>query len=85
MTPSATSTSTSTARPADCARYLSKGRPIAGDGRLEYHEWDQDGKTRSAIEVVANTVKFLGGAQPNGSAPPNDEPGSVSSEEDAAA
>ena len=33
----------------NCAEYLSKGRPVAVDGRLEYHEWEQDGKTRSAI------------------------------------
>ena len=43
-----------------CARYLAKGRPVAIDGRLEWHEWPQDGAKRSAIGVVANSVKFLG-------------------------
>ena len=45
------------------ARYCAKGRPIAVDGRLEYREWqDKDtGKTRSAVEIVADTVQFLGG------------------------
>lgn len=65
----------------NCARYLSKGRPVAIDGRLEYHEWDQDGKTRSAIEVVANTVKFLGGRSDN-AAGAADEPDSVTGAED---
>ena len=67
----------------NCAEYLSKGRPVAVDGRLEYHEWEQDGKTRSAIEVVADNVKFLGGAN-NGAAATEDEPASVSSSDDTA-
>ena len=44
-----------------CHRYLAKGRPIAIDGRLEWREWSQDdGQRRSAIDLIANTVKFLG-------------------------
>ena len=47
----------------NCARYLSKGRPVAIDGRLEWSEWqDKDtGKNRSKVEIVAETVQFLGG------------------------
>ena len=46
----------------NCARFLSKGRPIAIDGRLEWREWqDQDGNKRQAVEIVADTVQFLGG------------------------
>jgi single-strand DNA-binding protein len=45
----------------NCANYLSKGRPIAVDGRLEWSEWEaQDGSKRSKVEVVADTVQFLG-------------------------
>jgi single-strand DNA-binding protein len=45
-----------------CAQYLSKGRPVAIDGRLEWREWDaQDGSKRQAVEVVADSVQFLGG------------------------
>jgi len=44
-----------------CAQYLSKGRPVAVDGRLEWREWDaQDGTKRQAVEVIADTVQFLG-------------------------
>ena len=33
----------------NCARFLSKGRPVAIDGRLEWREWeDQDGNKRQA-------------------------------------
>ena len=46
----------------NCAQYLAKGRPVAIDGRLEWREWDaQDGTKRQAVEVVADTVQFLGG------------------------
>jgi single-strand DNA-binding protein len=45
-----------------CAQYLSKGRPVAIDGRLEWREWDaQDGTKRQAVEIVADSVQFLGG------------------------
>src|SRR6187401_3318642 len=44
-----------------CAQYLSKGRPVGVDGRLEWREWEaQDGSKRQAVEVIADTVQFLG-------------------------
>jgi single-strand DNA-binding protein len=43
-----------------CAQYLSKGRPVAVDGRLEWREWEKDGVKREAVEVVADSVQFLG-------------------------
>jgi single-strand DNA-binding protein len=44
-----------------CAQYLSKGRPVGIDGRLEWREWEtQEGTKRQAVEVVADTVQFLG-------------------------
>jgi single-strand DNA-binding protein len=49
-----------------CARYLSKGRRVAIDGRLRSRSWEEDGKRRSAVEVVANRVQFL--SPPDGSA-----------------
>jgi single-strand DNA-binding protein len=42
-----------------CAEYLGKGRRIAVDGRLKSRSWEE-GKRRSAIEVVARRVEFLG-------------------------
>src|SRR5216110_1252400 len=45
-----------------CAQYLSKGRPVGIDGRLEWREWQaQDGAKRESVEVVADSVQFLGG------------------------
>ena len=44
-----------------CAQYLAKGRPVAVDGRLEWREWDaQDGTKRQAVEIIADSVQFLG-------------------------
>ncbi len=46
----------------NCARYLAKGRPIAVDGRLEWREYQtQDGQKRQAIDIIADSVQFLGG------------------------
>ncbi len=45
-----------------CAQYLAKGRPVGIDGRLDWREWQtQDGAKREAVEIVAESVQFLGG------------------------
>ena len=59
----------------NCATYLSKGRPVAIQGRLEWREWeDKEGNKRQNVEIIADSVQFLGsrGDNPNangGSAP----------------
>jgi single-strand DNA-binding protein len=68
----------------NCARFLSKGRPVCIDGRLEWREWQgQDGAKRESVEIVADAVQFLGGrddapmgggGQSNGFAPHSDVP-----------
>jgi single-strand DNA-binding protein len=46
----------------NCAKYLAKGRPVAIDGRLHWREWqDQSGQKRQAVDIIAETVQFLGG------------------------
>jgi single-strand DNA-binding protein len=51
---------------ANAAKYLSKGRPVAIDGRLDWHEWEQDGNKRQAVEIIADNVQFLGSGQGGG-------------------
>lgn len=41
--------------------YLQKGRQVSVEGELRQNRWDQDGKTVSKVEVVANNVQLLGG------------------------
>lgn len=43
-----------------CANYLSKGRLVAVEGRLQTRRYEtQDGQRRKAVEVVARRVTFL--------------------------
>jgi single-strand DNA-binding protein len=55
-----------------CMQYLAKGRRVAIDGRLRSRSWEEEGKRRSAVEVVANRVEFLSTA--NGDSPEADIP-----------
>jgi single-strand DNA-binding protein len=45
-----------------CAQYLTKGRPVAVDGRLRWSSWEDKngGGKRSKVDIVADTVQFLG-------------------------
>ena len=49
----------------NCAQYLSKGRPVAIDGRLEWREWEaKDGSgKRQSVDIIADSVQVLGGPQ----------------------
>lgn len=51
----------------NCSKFLSKGRPVAVDGRLRWREWTQsDGQKRQAVDIIADTVQFLGGREDAG-------------------
>jgi single-strand DNA-binding protein len=42
-----------------CGRYLSKGSRVGVEGRLRSRSWEDEGKRRTAVEVVAHRVEFL--------------------------
>lgn len=45
----------------NCSRFLAKGRPVAIDGRLDWREWEtQEGAKRQSIDIIADSVQFLG-------------------------
>ena len=47
-----------------CGKYLSKGRQIYLEGKLQTRSWEDDsGQKRYATEIVANKIQFLGGNQ----------------------
>jgi single-strand DNA-binding protein len=44
-----------------CGEYLTKGRPVLVEGRLQSRSWEgQDGQKRSALDVVADNIQFIG-------------------------
>ena len=44
-----------------CAQYLSKGRTVYVEGRIQTREWeDKDGNKRYTTEINAQTVNFIG-------------------------
>ncbi|MFL5902074.1 MAG: single-stranded DNA-binding protein [Solirubrobacterales bacterium] len=53
----------------NCANYLSKGRPVAVEGRLDWSEWEaKDGSgKRQKVQIVAKSVQFLGSRDGSGS------------------
>jgi single-strand DNA-binding protein len=82
----------------NCATYLAKGRPVAIEGRLDWREWEakDGGGKRQAVQIIANSVQFLGsrdggGGQSGGNGggggftPTSDVPADTSDFEGAAA
>ena len=56
----------------NCNEYLKKGSSVFVEGRLQSRSWEaQDGTKRSTVEVVAQSVQFLG--RPSGKSQTNDE------------
>lgn len=61
-----------------CNQFLSKGRSVYIEGRLQTREWtDKDGHNRRSTEVVAQQVIFLGS---RGEGSPKDIPEEPSSQ-----
>lgn len=46
----------------NCSKYLSKGRSVYIEGRLQTRSWDdKSGEKRYSTEIVADRVQFVGG------------------------
>ena|SRR5260370_57425 len=60
----------------NCAKFLSVGRQVYIEGRLQTRSWDdkETGAKRYMTEIVANTVQFLGGKDSGSRAPSDDFP-----------
>ena len=42
-------------------QYLVKGKQVGIEGQLRQDRWEQDGQSRSKVEIVASNVQLLGG------------------------
>ncbi|MCC6137067.1 MAG: single-stranded DNA-binding protein [Bdellovibrionaceae bacterium] len=59
-----------------CRQYLSKGRQVFVEGKLQTRSWeDQQGQKRYTTEVVANNIQFIGGANDRPAASQNQNMG----------
>ena len=47
-------------------QYLIKGKQVAIEGELRQNRWEQDGQSRSKVEIVANNIQLLGSGSGNG-------------------
>jgi len=53
----------------NCSKFLSKGRPVFVEGRLQTRSYEtQDKQKRTVTEIVADNVQFLGGPGGGGGA-----------------
>lgn len=43
-----------------CNQYLTKGRLVFVEGRLQYRSWETGGEKRNSLDVIAERVQFLG-------------------------
>jgi len=45
------------------SKYLTKGKQVAVDGELRQSRWEQDGQSRSRVEIHANNIQLLGSSR----------------------
>ncbi len=64
-----------------CAEYLSKGRQVYIEGRIQTREWeDREGEKRRTTEIVAREMQMLGRrGETSGTSETYDEPKSAAS------
>ena len=53
--------------------YLVKGKQVGIEGQLRQDRWEQDGRSRSRVEIFVNNLQLLGGRN-DGAAPRDDSP-----------
>ena len=69
-----------------CGKYLTKGKMVHVEGRIQNRSYEKDGQTKYITEIVANHVTFLspkdsssgsgsGSRKGNAAPPPDVEPG----------
>lgn len=52
-----------------CGRYLTKGKSVYVEGRLQTTSYEKDGITRYTTDIIASTIQFIGPRGEGGGAP----------------
>jgi single-strand DNA-binding protein len=47
-----------------CDEYLSKGKQVCIEGKIQKSSWEKDGITRYNTEIIASTMEMLGSRDP---------------------
>jgi len=50
----------------NCERYLSKGKQVYVEGKLQTSSYEKEGQTHYATDIIAQAVQFLGAGQGGG-------------------
>jgi single-strand DNA-binding protein len=53
----------------NCAKYLTKGKSVLVEGRIQTRSWEKDGVKKYKTEIVAQSVQFLTPRASNNEAP----------------
>ena len=56
-------------------RYLTKGKQVGVEGELRQSRWEQDGQSRSRVEIFCTNVQLLGGGSGRTGGSPEAESG----------
>ena len=57
-----------------CGEYLSKGKQVYIQGRLQTSSWEKDGVTHYATDIIANQMQMLSGNGESANKPAKDVP-----------
>ena len=49
-----------------CGKYLTKGKQVYIEGKLQTDEWEKDGVKRYSTKIIANQMLMLGGNESGG-------------------
>lgn len=41
------------------SKYLSKGKKVAIEGKLRWHQWERDGQKHSKLDVIVDEIEFM--------------------------
>ena len=52
-----------------CGEYLTKGKQVYIEGRMQTRSWEQEGVTKYTTEIIAENMRMLGSKRDSGSVP----------------